>query len=186
MSKMNLQVLSGGNDVNMNNYTIRFANPSDAEAIARCHIASWQKSYRFLFTDEVLDNLSVPERTQRWSDILNKGVKVLVLEVNNRIQGFASFCSSRDKDTDPKICGEIHAIYLHPDVWYQGFGKKLCEQAFAELTLMGFSEVILWVLEENEQARKFYQRMGFKETGHTKQEHDYDVMFTLLRNKKEL
>ena len=166
---------------NMNNYTIRFANPTDAEQIARCHIASWQKSYRGLFTDEVLATLSVPERTQRWFGILNANVKVLVLEDNNRILGFVSLCASRDTDTDPKKCGEIHAIYLHPDAWYQGLGKNLCQQALAELLAMGFSEVMLWVLKENEQARKFYQRMGFTETGHTKQECDYNVSFTLLR-----
>ena len=165
----------------MTDYTIRLANISDAEQIAKCHIASWQKIYRGFFTDEVLDNLSVAERTQRWMTILNTKSKTLVLEDNQRVVGFVCFCAARCEDIDPKKCGEIFAIYLHPEVWYQGFGKKLCEHAFVDLANLGFSEVILWVLKENQQARNFYQRMGFIETGHTKQERDYDVTFTLLR-----
>src|SRR3990167_10768646 len=128
----------------MNNTTnIRFANISDAEQIAMCHVTSWQKIYRGHIPDAVLDTLSVKEREKKWRDLLENNVKVLVIERDHHIIGFASLCPSRDKDTDPKNCGEISAIYLHPDVWYQGLGKKLCTSAISELEKMGFSEVIV-------------------------------------------
>ena len=100
---------------NSQNINIKFAKPSDAERIAICHVASWQKIYRGHIPDIVLDNLSVKEREQQWLELLNINVKVLVLEQNHQIIGFASICPSRDEDTDPKKCGEISAIYVYSD-----------------------------------------------------------------------
>jgi L-amino acid N-acyltransferase YncA len=173
-------------DIN-NSPIIRFANTSDAEQVAMCHVASWQKIYRGHIPDAVLDTLSVKEREKKWRDLLAKNVKVLVIERDKHIVGFASLCPSRDKDTDPKHCGEISAIYLHPDVWHQGVGKKLCTAAVSELEKMGFTEVIVWVLKENDQARNFYTAMGFNETNHSKLEtYIQDVVLNEVCYKKNL
>jgi len=153
---------------NSSTINIRFANSSDVKQIATCHVISWQKIYRGHIPDTVLDSLSIKEREQTWHDLLNNNVKVLVLVRDDYIIGFASICSARDKDTDAQKCGEISAIYLHPDFWHQGLGRKLCLAALSELEMMGFSEVIVWALIGNEQARKFYVSLGFTETDHRK------------------
>lgn len=45
--------------MNQDNETlIRIANLSDARQIAKIHIASWQKIYRGVIPDSLLDNLS--------------------------------------------------------------------------------------------------------------------------------
>ena len=36
------------------------------------------------------------------------------------------------------------------------------EKALSELKQMGYKKVMLWVLEENTNARDFYERMGFQ------------------------
>lgn len=95
---------------------IRIACLSDADAIAVVHVASWQKIYRGHIPDAVLDTLSIKEREQKWHKLLESNIKVLVIERDKQIIGFASLCPSRDKDTDPRQCGEISAIYLHPNV----------------------------------------------------------------------
>ncbi len=170
-----------------NSLTIRFANISDAEQIAICHVASWQKIYRGHIPDTVLDALSIKEREKKWHHLLDKNVKVLVIERDNNIIGFASLCPSRDKDTDAKICGEISAMYLHPETWHQGLGKKLCTAAILELEKMGFSEVIVWVLKENDQARKFYEAMGFNETSHSKLEpYNQDISLNEVRYRRDI
>lgn len=166
---------------------IRFANPSDVEQIAACHVASWQKIYRGHIPDNVLDSLSIKDREQKWYELLNNNVKILVLVRDNKIIGFASLCPSRDKNTDPKKCGEISAIYLHPDFWHQGLGKKLCQAALSELEMSGFSEVIVWALKENEQARRFYIALEFTETDHTKSEpYNEDIILNEVRYKRKL
>lgn len=170
---------------NSHSINIKYAKPSDAEQIAICHIASWQKIYRGHIPDTVLDNLSLKERRQQWLELLNNHLKVLVLERDRHIIGFASLCPSRDKNTDPTKCGEISAIYLHPDFWHQGLGKKLCQAATSELEKMGFREVIVWALKENELARKFYIAMGFTETGRAKSEpYDKNVILSEVQYRK--
>lgn len=165
--------------------TIRFAKPADAEQIAICHVASWQKAYRGHIPDHVLDSLSVKEREHKWHDILNKNANVLVLERNNKIIGFASLCPARDQDTDPKRCGEIQAIYLHPEFWHQGLGKKICHKALSELEKMGFTEVIVWALKGNDQARQFYESMCFNETGDCKLQSYYQgITLNVVRYQK--
>ncbi len=52
---------------------------------------------------------------------------------------------------------------------------------------MGFSEMIVWVLKENDQARKFYEAMGFNETGHSKLDlYNRDVFLNEVRYQKRL
>ena len=173
--------------MNTSTINIRLAKISDAEQIATCHVVSWQKIYRGHIPDSVLDSLSIKSREQQWHDLITDNVKVLVVERDNKILGFASLCSSRDKDTEPKNCGEISAIYLNPNVWHQGLGKKLCQAAILELEKMGFSEVIVWVLKENDQARQFYEAMGFNETGHSKLDpYHQDVTLSEVRYRKTI
>lgn len=162
--------------------TIRYAKLSDAKAIAKCHVASWQKIYRKMLPDEALDALSVKEKTLKWREMLKNHVSVLLIECNKQLAGFASLCPARDTDTDPIHCGEISAIYLYPNRWRKGLGTKLFNCAINELSSMGFDQVIVWVLKENRQARKFYESIGFRKTGHSKIEfYDDKVLLNEIR-----
>ncbi|KTC90629.1 GNAT family N-acetyltransferase [Fluoribacter dumoffii] len=152
---------------------IRTATLEDAEAIAQIHICSWQKMYRDFIPEIILQNLSLEERTQQWYDLIKQEVKVLVLEIENQIIGFASICPFRNFSEDNSM-GEISAIYLHPDYWRKGFGTQLCKAAISELTNQGYKKILLWVFEDNIQARKFYDALGFEATSSTKLEEFYE------------
>lgn len=140
---------------------IRHAIASDARAIAKIHVSSWQVIYRGHIPDHVLDNLSIDEREKLWKTLVENNAGIIVLEENNDLVGFVSFCPSRDEDADPDIVAEISAVYLRPDKWKKGFGKMLCDAAIDELRKSGYTEVTLWVVDENRQARQFYEKMGF-------------------------
>ncbi|MCL9684396.1 GNAT family N-acetyltransferase [Legionella maioricensis] len=152
---------------------IRTATLKDAEAIALIHLRSWQKMYKEFIPETILKSLSLQERTQQWHDLLKKGVKVLVSEMDNQMVGFASICPFRDIIENGPI-GEISAIYLHPDYWRMGLGTQLCLAALSELVDQGYKKVCLWVLADNTQARGFYEALGFEATGSTKLEEFYD------------
>lgn len=154
----------------MTEVNLRIADINDAEQIAKIHVLSWQATYRGYIPDSVLDNLSLESRQKQWTELINNGVSVLVIVKNSLIVGFASICAARDENSDKQTCGEISAIYLAPHVWHQGLGRKLCLAAFNELQKTGFQEVIVWVLKENLQARKFYEAMGFVNTARIKSE----------------
>ncbi len=44
---------------------------------------------------------------------------------------------------------------------HMGYGYQLMKAVISELKNMGYREVYLWVLEENKNARQFYERFGF-------------------------
>ncbi len=153
--------------------TFRMATFSDARTIARIHIYSWQKMYKEFVPAVILKNFSLDERTQFWLDLIQQGVKVILIEVEKKAVGFASICTFRDTNATQGD-GEISAIYLHPQFWRMGLGSKLCLTALTELKRLGYQKVFLWVLEANSQARKFYEALGFEATNSSKLEEFYE------------
>jgi ribosomal protein S18 acetylase RimI-like enzyme len=148
--------------------SIRAAIPDDAASIAIVHVRSWQVAYRGQLPDELLDNLSVEQRTRWWAegfwskDIAHR--RLLVAEADGSIRGFAVVGPSRDESATDGT-GELYAIYADPDVWGQGIGRLLMERAVDELRSAGFAEATLWVLETNERARRFYEVAGWQTDG---------------------
>ncbi|MCB0196595.1 MAG: GNAT family N-acetyltransferase [Anaerolineae bacterium] len=154
---------------------IRPAQISDATAIAEVHVASWQTAYRGILPDKMLDNLSVETRAKNWRAWLDESRgQTIVVEVEGQVVGFVMFGRTRDKDVDLNAVGEIYAIYLHPDVWRQGYGRSLVNAVKSALQRDGFSELLLWVLAENESAIHFYKKVGFHADGATKVEFEPD------------
>ena len=80
----------------------------------------------------------------------------LVLIEHGSLIGTASFCKSRwEKYSE---YGEIVSIYFLPDYIGKGYGRLLLNKCIKELKQCGFSKVLLWVLEDNHRARKFYEK----------------------------
>jgi ribosomal protein S18 acetylase RimI-like enzyme len=75
---------------------------------------------------------------------------------------------SRDPDDDPTRVGHITSLHVLPHLRGRGYGRRLLDHAFAEFRRRGFSEVTLWVLEENRNARRFYEKHGFHVDGRTR------------------
>jgi L-amino acid N-acyltransferase YncA len=140
---------------------LRRARVDDAAAVAEAHIASWRHTYAGLVPQSLLDGLSVPEGTQRWSTRLEQADptvrRILVAEVDGAVKGFASVGHSRDEDP-PATTGELSAIYLHPEVMGRGIGHRLHERALDELRELGRTEARLWVLATNIATRRFYEQ----------------------------
>jgi ribosomal protein S18 acetylase RimI-like enzyme len=145
------------------------ARPGDAPGIARVHTRSWQHAYRGIFTDEYLDNLDWRARLPGWEDAISAPRPAHVLEVaraGDTVIGFAAAGPARDEDL-PARYGEIYAIYVDPDAWSQGTGSALLDAAVARLARERpeLEAISLWVLEDNHQARGFYEKHGFRADG---------------------
>ena len=153
---------------------VRAATPDDAHAIATVHVASWQVAFRGLVPDDVLDDLSVSDRARIWADRLTAATPrtgtVLVVDGTD-VLGFASTGPARDVVDDP-AAGELYRIYLDPSAWDRGHGRRLHDGALDRLRIDGFTHAVLWVLEANERALRFYRRRGWVPTGGTKVERD--------------
>ncbi len=76
-----------------------------------------------------------------------------------KMVGTSSFCQSRFPQFEGY--GEIISLYLLPEYMGKGYGKELLKTVTMELSAQGFQKIFLWVLEENNRARHFYERYGF-------------------------
>ena len=153
--------------------TIRRATISDAARIAATHVRSWQSAYRGLIPQDYLDSLD-PAQRLAWRQQILASVDwsvagVLVAEDESGLTGFADFGPTRDADEDPRLIGEIRAIYAAPAVWGLGHGRELMTAALGGLTTVGYGEATLWVLDSNKRARRFYEAAGFRADGSAKE-----------------
>jgi len=84
---------------------------------------------------------------------------------NAHVVGFAHVGPARDDDVDPLVVGELAAIYLLPEVWGSGVGRRLMAAAVNVLRDAAYVAAILWVLEGNDRAQRFYEIGGWHGDG---------------------
>ncbi|MGQ0431609.1 MAG: GNAT family N-acetyltransferase [Microthrixaceae bacterium] len=142
---------------------IRPGTPEDAIAIADVHVRSWQVAYRGIVADAVLDSLNPDDRVSGLRAWLNSP-GWYVLEDGGGPIGFANAGRSRDEDASPEVA-EVTTIYLDPTRWRRGGGRVLLESVLADLRGDGFLTATLWVLEDNERGRGFYEALGWRTDG---------------------
>lgn len=117
---------------------LRTARPVERDAVADIHENSATVAYAHIFGPH--QPFPREQAHQRWGQLI-----VAELEPVG-IVGFVAFDAI-----------ELHALYVLPGYWHQGFGHRLLDSAGAVTTL--------WVLRENALARRFYESHGWCPTG---------------------
>jgi ribosomal protein S18 acetylase RimI-like enzyme len=149
--------------------SIRKATIDDADTLAKLHIDSWRSAYRGLVSDSHLDSLDYERRAQRFRDSLEQNAEETYLaEQDGEIRGFVTLGGCRDTDVGQDATGEIWGIYLAPLYWRKGLGTALCRYGERLLKERRYRSATLWVFASNQQARRFYEAMGFKADGATR------------------
>lgn len=163
----------------------RLATLADAGRIAEVHLTSRQAAGLISATDPVEQDMAW--RQQLWTDRLqDTALRTLLVEADGHLQGFVCYGPARDADLNPRTWGEILAVYLHPQNWRQGLGRDLCRRASAELVQQGLPHTMLWVMESNHRARRFYESEGFQpDTNVHRTEQRGTQRVTLLRYARE-
>jgi ribosomal protein S18 acetylase RimI-like enzyme len=126
---------------------------------------------------ERLAQLSVERRAPQWRDW-----PPLLAESGDVVVGFVSVGASRDADAD----GELFAIYVDPDYWGRGVGRKLMAAGEERLRELGHVEAILWVLADNPRARRFYERSDWQHDGTTRTIEIFGIDIAEVRYRKIL
>ena len=129
---------------------IRAGTPDDAEAMARVHVDSWAATYPF----------AGPTLEQRL-DLHRRAHASFVAEVEGEIVGFVGVGPSRDADAD----GELYTIYVDPAHWGTGAGRQLIRAGEERMHELGYRTVVLWVMDGNERAERFYASAGWRADG---------------------
>lgn len=150
--------------------TVRPAKLSDAEAIATINVAAWQAGYRGLIPDVVLDTLEAAQRVQgrrAWLAEDPGEQRHWVACVAATVVGYADTGPARDDDL-PRGTAEVYTLYLDPAHWGTGAGRVLFAHAVSDLAGRGFGRVVLWVIDGNARARRFYEAAGWAADGASK------------------
>lgn len=158
--------------------TIRSATVADARAIAEVHVEGWRWGYRGLLPDAVIDAIDVADRERQWvtgfTDDWRDGDACVVAEREGRIVGFAACGPAADEHVAPPAhAGEVYSIYLRDGVQGTGVGRALFAEAERALRDHGFERAVLWVLEDNALARRFYEAAGWRWDG-TRSHHNFE------------
>src|SRR5215813_3414439 len=135
---------------------IRRAQKSDAAAIGRVHVETWQATYAGMLPDAMLAG---PGEA--------RGVFVADDE-DMGVVGFGSCGPVRDPpeglDEREARVGEVYTLYVEPDFQNQGLGRRLLDALFRQLKAQGCDCVVLWMLADNP-TRFFYEGMGGQRCG---------------------
>lgn len=142
-------------------YSIRYATVKDAFILGKIHSSSWKAAYKNLVPDEVLDSITAEKRSKFFEKALSEGWEedALIFDSETPL-GFICFGKCRDNDKDSSW-GEIWGLYLSPEFCHKGVGKVIINWGIEELKNRGYSNVSLWVFEDNISARAFYEKIGF-------------------------
>ena len=150
---------------------IRRAVTTDSSAIAAAHIESWRTSYADQLPAQYLHEMSISRRAAAWElafRIQGHSVFVAPASDGDLIKGFVSVGPSRDEDAVAGQSGAVYALYLREEFKSRGLGRALWEKGLMTLAEGGFESVSMWVMETNERARIFCERMGARLDGGSK------------------
>lgn len=145
---------------------IREATAADGNRMAEINVTGWRYAYRNLITDEFLfKTLDIVKRAEFFSKIAGERHQntTYVFEEDGIVKGFMTIGPCRDEDR--KTSFELWGLYVEPFMTRSGTGSLLirfCEQKAREL---GYSEVLVWVLEGNAIGINFYEKMGYSLEG---------------------
>ena len=92
------------------------------------------------------------------------------------VVGYAAFGPEQGLDGRPRtarggprpaqsLTAELYALYVAPAYWSTGAGRALIGRVLEEAQAEGYPRILLWVLEQNARARRFYERSGFRLRG---------------------
>jgi len=150
---------------------LRPASVHDARTLGHLSVAAWRQAYRGLVPEALLDSLSTEERTEGFEEFLaaagQTGRRGWLAHIAHAPVGFVLCGPARDLP-DRSSSGEIFALYVLRAYWGTGAAQELIRQAMLHLEAFGCPQVVLWVLEANARARRFYEREGFSPDGFRK------------------
>ena len=146
---------------------IREAVPADAGPMTRVHIDTWRTAYAGIVPAEHLAGLSYSDREAVWVQILTRHQPAecnFVAETGSgEIVGFAG--GGPEREGDRTYRGELYAVYLLREHQRRGVGRRLACAVARGLLSAGFDSMLLWVLEDNRAARRFYESLGGEQVG---------------------
>jgi ribosomal protein S18 acetylase RimI-like enzyme len=127
------------------------------------HVRTWQEAYEHVFGAERLAAIDVDGR-ERLARRFVEGEQFDIF-IAEDAKGLCGFVATGPPDARDETRRELYAIYILPRCWGSEAGPKLLRAAMEAMRSRGEQAAILWVLEDNPRARRFYEREGWTADG---------------------
>lgn len=152
------------------NNMIRKAKVEDGDRIAGIEVESSRYAYKDILSEDFLyRDLTVESRTpvhKYW--ISENRFEEYVYEDQDTgvIKGMMGIGMCEDEDK--KDVFELHFLYIDPDFLRIGTGSEMLQFFEREGRARGYSEFVIWVLEDNDMGKNFYAKNGYVPDGKEK------------------
>ena len=150
---------------------IKNAVEGDIPDLARIHLASKLAAEAGIVDSEFLNAKTIEEYEEKWVGFYadEDSTKALIYDGETAV-GFVSFGPLRTPPAGmskirPLYSSEIFAIYVEPEYFDKGYGKKLLQYAVTQLKEQKHKSLCLWALDKNKRACGFYEKMGGQRVG---------------------
>jgi ribosomal protein S18 acetylase RimI-like enzyme len=137
---------------------IRGARRDETETLLRIQREAGVAAFSHVFPQ---DRFPFPDDEERehWQRTLDDpDVEVYIAEVDGEPAGSVSVGN-----------GFLQTLYVLPEYQGRGIGSSLHDHALDRLRALGADEAKLWTLDENQAARRFYERRGWTLNGETRE-----------------
>ena len=144
----------------MKNILIRNVIEKDIPNVADIQVNGWKRAYKGIIDDAILNAMNKEEKIESFKMNYQKN-GFIVAELENKVVGFCRYIDNNEFTPDMQdIDCEITALYVKPNLKYNGIGTKLFQFVTNEFKSKNKTTMILWCLKDNEPSKKFYTKMG--------------------------
>ncbi len=135
------------------------ASIEHADMVAYVHSTAWKSTYQNIFSKEYLRTDTIDKRKEEFLDSLaHDNIQYYLISENHNAIGIIKLM------TEDNIC-EISSIYLLKEHRNKGCGTEAIN--YLKKQYRDY-RIVLWVLEKNTKARRFYKKNLFEETEETR------------------
>ncbi|MBP1852274.1 GNAT family N-acetyltransferase [Rhizobium halophytocola] len=137
---------------------VRPADSQDALAISETHRLAWQNAYAGLIPHRALTAMIERRGRGWWSKAIRGPATVLVADVAGTIAGYATVGLNRANALP--VEGEVYELYMRPEYQGIGLGHMLFGEARRLLKSLKCNGMVVWCLEDSENATRFFRSNG--------------------------
>lgn len=146
---------------------IRKATKEDVTRTSEIHTYGWRTAYDGLISEkELYNSIHTLRSTKIHNKIIEDPNEQFDVYDDGIIRGIIIHGNSRDEDENDFY--EVYAIYIEPKFMKRGYGQKLLEYIEIEANNQNKKNIIIWTLDQNISARKFYERNNYSLDGKEK------------------
>jgi|InofroStandDraft_1065614.scaffolds.fasta_scaffold03065_19 aspartate/methionine/tyrosine aminotransferase/L-amino acid N-acyltransferase YncA len=147
-------------DPNKDDYVIRKNRYEDQEQMARIKVDGWKNAYDRIISASYLNALNYEEQTERYQASFEEYKDYVFVAVRgDEVLGYSCFNPTPNVDN---FDSELVSLYIKPTEIGRGIGTELFIATRKQMIKFGKKNMIVWCLSDNENAIRFYEKLGGK------------------------